>query len=208
MNLRNPEQMKNYSSILPFLFSFVVLFVSCGPRAFTKGGYDDPNKVILLDDKFNENDMQLISNQLVESLSNYGKIKGSTQRPVVMVGRVRNRTAEHIDVKSLTDKIRTSLIKSGHFRFSDKEARDELAEEYEYQGGKFVDKKTAKGAGKQTGVDFLITGDIASNVQEVGADKVVYYKVTLNLIDLQTNIIEWSDDREVRKRYKKHSVDS
>jgi len=197
--------MKKHIFILPFLLSFVVLFVSCGPRAFTKGAYDDPNKVILLDDKFNENDMQLISNQLVDSLSNYGKIK-SGSRPVVMVGRVRNRTSEHVDVKSLTDKIRTALIKSGHFRFSDKEARDELAEEYEYQGGKFVDKKSAKGAGKQTGVDFLITGDIASNIQEVGADKVIYYKVTLNLIDLETNIIEWSDDREVRKRYKKRSI--
>ncbi len=195
-----------YFFIVPCVLSFVVLFVSCGPRAFTKGGYDDPNKVILLDDKFNENDMQLISNQLVESLSGFATIKNATTRPVVMVGRVRNRTSEHIDVKSLTDKIRTSLIKSGKFRFSDKDARDELAEEYDYQQGKFVDKSTAKGPGKQTGIDYLITGDIASNIQEVGSDKVIYYKVTLNLIDLETNIIEWSDDREVRKRYKKKSI--
>ena len=178
----------------------------CGPKAFTKGGYDDPNKVILLDDKFGENDMQLISNQLVDSLAKSEKIAKLAQSPVVMVGRVRNRTSEHIDVKSITDKIRTALIKSGKFRFADKEAREELAEEYEYQGGKFVDKKTAKGAGKQIGVDFLITGDVASNVQEVGNDKVVYYKTTLNLINLETNIIEWSDEKEIRKRYRKQSI--
>jgi uncharacterized protein (TIGR02722 family) len=178
----------------------------CGPKAFTKGGYDDPNKVILLDDKFNENDMQLISNQLVDSLIKFDKIQNAATKPVIMVGRVRNRTSEHIDVKSLTDKIRTALIKSQKFRFSDKEARDELAEEYEYHAGKFVDQKTAKSAGKQVGVDFLITGDIASNVQEVGNDKVVYYKVTLNLNNLETNIIEWSDDKEVRKRYRKQSI--
>ena len=179
---------------------------ACGPKAFTKGGYDDPNRVILLDDKFNENDMQLISNQLVESLTQFGKIQNAAKPPVVMVGRVRNHTSEHIDVKSLTDKIRTALIKSGKFRFSDKEARDELAEEYEYEGGKFVDKKTGKAPGKQIGVDYLITGDLASNVQEVGNDKVVYYKVTLNLNNLSTNIIEWSDDKEVRKRYRKQSI--
>lgn len=179
---------------------------SCGPKAFTDGGYDDPNKVILLDDKFNENDMQLMSNQLVDSLVKFGKIQNATQPPVVMVGRVRNHTSEHIDVKSLTDKIRTAVIKTGKFQFSDKEARDEIAEEYEYQGGKFVDKKSAKGAGKQVGVDYLITGDLASNVQEVGNDKVVYYKVTMNLINLEKNIIEWSDDKEVRKRYKKQNV--
>jgi uncharacterized protein (TIGR02722 family) len=183
------------------------LFLSaCGPKAFTKGGYDDPNKVILLDDKFNENDMQLISNQLVDSLVKFDKIASAAKPPTVMVGRVRNRTSEHIDVKSLTDKIRTALIKSQKFRFSDKEARDELAEEYEYNSGKYVDKKSAKAAGKQVGADFLITGDIASNVQEVGDDKVVYYKVTLNLNNLETNIIEWSDDKEVRKRYRKQSI--
>jgi uncharacterized protein (TIGR02722 family) len=196
------------NSILSSLIvlTLCVLISACGPKAFTKGGYDDPNKVILLDDKFNENDMQLISNQLVDSLTKFDKISNAAQRPVVMVGQVRNRTSEHIDVKSLTDKIRTALIKSGKFRFSDKEARNELAEEYEYNAGKFVDKKSGKGAGKQTGVDYLITGDIASNIQEVGDDKIVYYKVTLNLNNLETNIIEWADDREVRKRYRKHSI--
>lgn len=196
------------SKVPSLIFLLAALFVGsgCGPKAFTDGGYDDPNKVILLDDKFNENDMQLISNQLVDSLTKFNKIEKASQPPVVMVGRVRNHTSEHIDVKSLTDKIRTAVIKSGRFRFADKEARDEISEEYEYQQGKFVDKKTAKGPGKQAGVEYLITGDIASNVQEVGNNKVVYYKVTMNLINLESNIIEWSEDKEVRKRYKKQSV--
>ena len=174
---------KNFILLAVLGFCFFGL-QACGPKAFTKGDYDDPNKVILLDDKFNENDMQLISNQLVGSLVEFGKIKNAAQPPVVMVGKVRNRTSEHIDVKSLTDKIRTAVIKSGKFRFSDKDVRDEVAEEYEYQGGKNVRKDTAKTPGKQIGVDYLITGDVASNVQEVGNDKVVYYKVTMNLINL------------------------
>lgn len=199
--------MRIQKSLLAVVLSVLGLVqVGCGPKAFTKGGYDDPNKVILLDDKFNENDMQLISNQLIDSLITFSKVQNATKPPVAMVGRVRNRTSEHIDVKSLTDKIRTSVIKSGKFQFADKEARDEIAEEYEYQSGKFVDKKTAKGAGKQVGVDYLITGDVASNVQEVGNDKVVFYKVTLNLVNLSTNIIEWSDDKEIRKRYRKQSI--
>src|SRR5882724_2808870 len=102
------------NSILLFVLVLVLgfQFSACGPKAFTKGGYDDPNKVILLDDKFNENDMQLISNQLVDSLVKFDKIQKATSLPVVMVGTVRNHTSEHIDVKSLTDKIRTALIKS------------------------------------------------------------------------------------------------
>jgi len=191
----------------PFILIVGLVFLSaCGPKAFTKGQYDDPNKVILLDDKFNENDMQLVSNQLVGSLVEFGKIKDASQPPLVMVGNVRNRTSEHIDVKMITDKIRTEVMKSGKFRFSDKAARDEVAEEYDYQSGGLVDQSTAVKKGRQVGVQYLITGDISSNVQEVGNDKVVYYQVTLNLIDLQSNIMEWSDRKEIRKRYRKQSV--
>lgn len=199
--------MKNLTKFgILFVFVSLLGLSACGPRAFTKGQYDDPNKVILLDDKFNENDMQLVSNQLVKSLEEYGKIKSASQPPIVMVGTVRNRTSEHIDVKALTDKIRTELIKSGRFRFSDKSARDEVAEEYEYQSGGFVDQKTAQKKGRQVGVQYLITGDVASNVQEVGKDKIVFYIVTMNLINVESNLIEWSDNKEIRKRYKKQSV--
>lgn len=196
--------------------SFAPLFVlftlsltglqSCGPKAFTKGQYADPENVILLDDKFNENDMQLIAKTLVESLTEFERVKNFEGRPVVMLTKVGNRTSEHIDVKMLTDKIRTALIKSGRFRFSDKATRDELKEEYDYQSSEYVDAKTAAKKGRQLGVDFIINGDIGSNIQQVGRDKVVYYKVTLNLVDVETNIIEWSDEREVRKIYKKRTI--
>lgn len=198
--------MKKIPFFIPFVLVVAFMQTGCGPKAFTEGAYDDPNKVILLDDKFNENDMQLVANQLVNSVSQYVSQKNLSPSPVVMVGRVRNHTAEHIDVKSLTDKIRVALIQSGKFKFSDKEVREELAEEYEYEGSGAVEKKTAKEKGGQIGVDYLLTGDIASNVQEVGNDKVVYYKVTLNLNNLVTNIIEWSDNKEVRKIYRKKSV--
>src|SRR5690606_18993089 len=97
----------------------------------------------------------------------------------------------------LTDKIRTALIKTGRFTFSDKASREELQEEYEYQSGGNVDKSTAAKRGRQKGVDFIINGSMGSRVQEVGKDKVVYYKLTLNLIDVETNLINWSDEREV-----------
>ncbi len=199
--------MKAYLSVSIVSLLFLAFLTNgCGPRAFTKGQYDDPNKVILLDDKFGENDMQLVANQLVSSLVEYGEVKNATQPPIVMVGTVRNRTSEHIDVKSLTDKIRTALIKSGKFRFSDKTSRDEVAEEYEYQSGGLVDQKSAVRKGKQAGVQYLITGDIGSNIQEVGKDKMIFYIVTMNLTDLESNLIEWSDNKEIRKRYKKRST--
>lgn len=191
--------------------SFLVIFMSltlhaCGPKAFTKGQYSDPEEVILLDDKFNENDMQLMANTMVNSLIEYEQIKNSSDRPIIMVGKVRNRTSEHVDMKALTDKIRTALIRSGKFQFSDKDAREELAEEYEYQNSGFVNSETAKSRGNQASVDFIITGDLSSNVQQVGKDKVVYYKLNVNLVDVEKNIITWADEREVRKKYRKRNI--
>jgi len=194
--------------LLPILFLAAITLVTsaCGPKAFTKGEYNDPNEVNLLDDKFNENDMQLLSNSLADQVIKSDEVRDLKAKPLIMVGRVNNRTSEHIDMKMLTDRMRTALIKTNKFRFSDKEARDELSEEYEYQAGGNVDQKTAVKRGNQLGVEYIITGELGSNIQQVGKDKLVFYRLNMNLINVKTNVIEWSGDREIRKKYRKRNV--
>jgi uncharacterized protein (TIGR02722 family) len=185
----------------------LVLTVGCaGPRAFTRGAYEDPQTIALLDDRFNENDMQLIAKTMVNSLSASPRVAGSAGAPAVLVGKMRNRTTEHIDLQSLSDKIRTALIQSGKFQFVDVVNRPDIAEEYEYQQSGYVDPKQAKGPGSQTGADFLLTGALTSNIQEVGKDKLVYYKATFQLTNLLTSEIVWTEEKEIRKAYQKRSI--
>ena len=185
----------------------IMLTAGCaGPRAFTKGTYEDPKTVALLDDRFSENDMQLIAKKMVSSLETSNRVVGQASTPVVMVGKMRNRTSEHIDMKMLSDKVRTSLLNSGKFRFADVENRRDIAEEYEYQQSGYVDPNQAKAPGSQTGAEFLLTGTLTSNVQQVGKDKLVYYKATFQLTDLLTSEIIWTDEKEIRKAYKKRSI--
>ena len=190
---------------------FIVLFmsltvISCaGPRAFTKGTYEDPETIALLDDRFNENDMQLIAKKMVSSLVASQAIEGQTT-PAVMVGKMRNRTAEHIDMNALSDKIRTSLLQSGRFRFVDALNRRAIAREYEYQNSGYVDPAQAHGPGSQTAADLVLTGTLSSNIQEVGKEKLVYYKATFQLTDLGSSEIIWTDEKEIRKAYKKRSI--
>jgi penicillin-binding protein activator len=180
-----------------------------GGRAFTRGQYDDPNAIEMLSDKFNENDLQLIAKKMVGSLvaspimAQYGQ---QQTRPVVAVGKFKNSTSEHIDLKSLSDKITVELMKTARFAFVDKGARTEIAEEYEYQGSGYVNPNQAKGPGQQASVDFLLTGEISSIVQEVGADKSVYYKMTTKLNNVKTGTIDWLDDKELRKKFEKQGV--
>ena len=180
--------------------------VSCaGPRAFTKGTYEDPNTIALLDDRFSENDMQLIAKKMIQSMAD-SDVVGSNGAPVVMVGKMRNRTSEHIDMTMLSDKVRTQLIQSGRFRFADVQNRRDIAEEYEYQQSGYVDPDQAKGPGSQTGAEYLLTGTLTANVQQVGRNKSVYYKANFQLTNLLTSEIAWTDEKEIRKAYKKRHI--
>jgi penicillin-binding protein activator len=186
----------------------ITIFSSCSTnRAFTKGEYTDPERVILLDDKFNESDMKILADALAKSLEEHPIVASKTKAPVFFVERVINSTSEHIDMDSLTDKIKTALIKTGKVAFHDKQQRSVLSEEYDYQtkSGN-VEKSTAKQKGSQVGSDYVMSGNFSSIIQEVGNKKVVYYKLNLKATDIKTGLISWSDEKEIKKLYKKRSV--
>ena len=188
------------------LFIITILSIGCtGPRAFTKGTYEDPNTIALLGDRFNENDMQLIAKKMVNSLAASAPVQNA-KTLAVMVGKMRNRTTEHIDLSALSDKIRTSLIQSRKFRFVDRQNRRDIAREYEYQRSGYVDPAQANRPGQQTAANFVLTGTVTSNIQEVGREKLVYYKATFHLTNLLSSEIVWTDEKEIRKAYKKRSI--
>lgn len=191
-----------------FILGFLSLgLIGCGSRQFTQGKYDDLSEERLLDDKFNETDMKQIAETMIQSLTESAVIKEAKKAPVVLVTLVKNRTEEHIDMKSMTDKMKVALIKSGRFKFTEKENREEMASETEYQGQSgYVDPATARKKGKQIGAQYFLTGELSDRVQEVGSKKYVYYKATFNLVNIESGILEWADEKEIRKYYTKKSV--
>ncbi|MFP5518275.1 MAG: penicillin-binding protein activator LpoB [Bdellovibrionia bacterium] len=180
--------------------------VSCGPKAFVKGQYDDVERENLMNDQFSETDMQKIVADMVKSMTQHPTIQNAKNPPIVMVTGMQNKTSEHIDTQSIMDMVRVELMKTGKVGFIDKEAREDIKAEYDYQGSGIVDESTKKGPGGQVGADLIINGRIDSIVQEVGKDKTVYYKVTLNLTNLKTSVIMWSDHKQIRKAFKKKAV--
>jgi uncharacterized protein (TIGR02722 family) len=189
-----------------FLVAFLMMMAGCGPKVFTKGEYDDPTRVELLDDKFNEADMQQMADTVIKSVVSCSYVANAKKPPVVQVEKIANRTQEHIDMASMTDKIRTTLIKSGKIRFVNKEERGTLEEEYDYHSKGNVSGPTAKKRGNQIGADYILSGAMATNIQEVGSDKFIYYKLTVNLTNLETSTIDCTEEREIRKKYRKRSI--
>ncbi|HEX7675599.1 MAG TPA: penicillin-binding protein activator LpoB [Bdellovibrio sp.] len=179
---------------------------ACGPQAFVKGQYDDVDRENNLNDQWSETDMQKAVHDLVASALNSPSLSQAKKMPVVMVTNLQNKTSEHIDTQSIMDMVRVELMKSGRVGFIDKEAREDISSEYDYQNSGKVSKETAKGPGGQIGADYIINGRLDSIVQEVGKDKSVYYKLTLNLTNLKTSMISWSDQKQIRKTYKKKTI--
>ena len=188
------------------LIAISFLFVGCGPKAFVKGKYDDPEKENLMNDQWSETDMQTVVKAMVNSMVNHPAISNAKAPPVVMVTNLQNKTSEYIDTQSIMDMVRVELSKTGRVQFIDKEARQDISNEYDYQGSGMVNEETKKGPGGQIGADFIVNGRLDSITQEVGKDKTVYYKVTLNLTNLKTSVITWTDDKQIRKAFRKRSV--
>lgn len=191
---------------LIFVSVLGLLATSCGPKAFVKGNYDDVNKENLMNDSWSETDMQKAVADLVASAVQHPMLKSPKGLPIVMVTGLQNKTSEHIDTQNIMDMVRVELMNSGKVGFIDKEARQDMADEYNYQNSGMVSEETKKGPGGQTGADFIMNGRLDSIVQEVGKDKSVYYKLTLNMTNLKTGIIGWSNYKQIRKTFRKKSI--
>lgn len=185
----------------------VAVTSGCGSRQFTKGQYDENvEDVNLLNDKWSESDMQAAVRDLVASATAHPAISAAKRPPIVMVTRLQNKTSEHVDTQSITDMFQVELMKSGKVTFVDKSAREDIAEEYDYQDSGMVERESQKKKGGQVGADFIMNGRLDSIVQEVGKDKTVYYKLTMNLTNLKTGLIQWTDHKQLRKQFKKKRV--
>jgi uncharacterized protein (TIGR02722 family) len=182
-----------------FFLAIVVLAVSLGACS-TKVKYGDPTAVETLTVDFGSTDLQAIAEKMVRSLLSSPAIQEGN-RPVLQVATVKNKTKEHIDTKAITDKIRTTLINSGKVEFTAAEIREDVLAELEYQRESgYVDPETRKPVGKQVGADFLLAGEISSINKQKGDTRDTYFKITLNLVDIETGLISWADEKEIRKR--------
>jgi len=189
--------MKKYLPLL--IVPLMMGLTHCG-RQYAKGEYVDPNMVVLRSDKFVEADLQQIAKRLADSLTASAAASGN---PTAILSAMTNETDEHIDMNALTDKIQVLLAKSGTLRLVNAKMRPAVAEEYNYEASGFVDPATAKKKGKQLGAQYLISGRIASIKQPVGRQEYVYYKAMLEMTDITTNIIAWTDDVEIKKHFRK-----
>lgn len=176
-------------------------FTSCSSsyKVFTNGQYENATEPSLLDDKFNEADIQSISSKMINSLALCSK---NTKHKTVALGEIANKTNEHMDLDMILHRIKGDLIKNNNFYFIDKHNRVAINEEVDYQNqsGKVL-SSTVNDYKGQIGANYLLTGSIHSNVQQVNDNKQVYYYISLHLVNLQTSMIDCVEEKEIKKSF-------
>lgn len=87
---------------------------------------------------------------------------------------------------------------------ADANQREELrAEKYDQAENAY---ETAKSIGNETAADFMLQGTVSTIVDTVGRQQVRTYQVDMQLIDLETNRIIWSEQNNDIKKYIKKSA--
>lgn len=161
--------------------------------------YGDATSSKPISTSFGSSDLQQIAAAMVDSMLADEVLQDISQSgpPLLIVDKVKNKTMQHIDTESVTDSIRTKLIRSRKFSFQDRTTEAALQEELAYQQAAAKDPIAA---GQQDAPRYMLTSNLTEIEQEQGRLKDVYYKFTMSLRDLQSGRLIWADEKEIRKQ--------
>jgi penicillin-binding protein activator len=200
--------MKTYTALPCVLFSLLLL-TGCGTKSpeVTSGHvqYGDSQAVETVTNEFGSTDLQTIAESMSRSLLQSRPVAQSPKPPLVTVADVKNKTGEYIDTKAITDSIKTQLLKSGAVEFAvDIDNMQSQTDELIRQNQTGLYKKSsAKKLGKMEGAEYRIEGSISSIVKKTSSIKDVFYKFTLTLVNIETGVLAWMDEKEIRKTSKR-----
>jgi hypothetical protein len=181
------------------LLSFFVMLASCSVSTRTVS----PEEELTYDETYTFADKKKIVKALVGSLSTKPPIGSATDRPIIIVYGVANRTSEHISTSAITDEICKEILATGKARFVNKEQRENIISETDYQQSGRVANETKMKLARQLGAKYMLTGTLRSIEKEEGKQarltkkSYIYYSLNLELTDIETSLIEWADSVEL-----------
>ncbi len=190
-----------------FVVSFLIFsLVGCAKKVRRV----EPDEVIDLSGSWNDTDSRLVSEEMTRDCLNHPWIILYTTKygepPVVIVGGIRNKSHEHIATGTFIKDIERVFVNSGKVQvIAGASERLEVRAEREEQQ-EWASEETAKMMREETGADYMMIGSIDSIVDQEGKQKVVYYQVNLELIDLETNLKVWIGQKEIKKLIERASA--
>ena len=183
------------------ILSSVFVISGCGATKTTR---HDADEVIDVGDKWNDTDSRLVAEEMITDslkrpwLKKFLR-KNSDKLPVIIIGRIRNRSHEHINIKTFIKNIERALLNSGEVEFVAGKGERSQSRRERLDQQSHASEQTAKEVGEETGADYILVGSLNSIINKSGGKSLKFYQVNLELINIQTNRKVWIGEKKIKK---------
>ncbi|MCF7859743.1 MAG: penicillin-binding protein activator LpoB [Candidatus Cloacimonetes bacterium] len=190
-----------------FGYLILILLVGCGSS--TTIGRLDTKQTTDVSGRWNDSDSRLVAEAMVKDLINKNWLRDyeleKNKKPVVIVGRIRNLSSEHIAMNTFVNDMARELINGGKVVFvADKEERKEIRNERMEQQS-YSSVETTKELAEETGADFILQGSLTSITDAIEGQATKYYQVDLELINIGNNQKVWIGSHKIKKMVERSS---
>ncbi|MDR1662088.1 MAG: penicillin-binding protein activator LpoB [Azoarcus sp.] len=163
--------------------------------------YGDAKAVETVTTDLGSTDIQTTSEKMTQSLLQTPLLQDIVRkRGLLMASPVENKTSEYFDTKLITDAVLAQLQKNGvRYVIAGDEMQNQVDElRRQNQSGLYKKSSVAK-VGNMQGAQYRLDGSVSSITKRGAGLKDVYYKINMRLIEIESGIVEWSDEKEIRK---------
>ncbi|WP_138430900.1 penicillin-binding protein activator LpoB [Fodinibius saliphilus] len=185
---------------------FTLFAISCSTSS--KVTRVDSDTQTDLSGKWNDTDARRVADKMTTNILSAGWMQNAGDQPVLIVGNINNNTMEHIQTDIFIKEIEKIIVNSPKVSMvADADQRKQIREERmdQQQHATF---ESAASLAKELGADYMLVGNIDANVDQSmdGTKAAKFYKVTLELIDVEKNQKVWIEDKEIKKLVQRDKV--
>ncbi len=189
--------MRNKNLVIAYSI-LILIFFGCSSVQKTEEEQTVPPATKLA--VWESNDAQSLSDSLISlAFMNNWKNKFTKKRkPIVVVGRIEDKSAENIDVSLIAKDIERSLINSGEVSFiADKQKREAIRTNRKNSSDFSKDK--FKKYLKSLKSDFFIEGNISSIIDSSFTPVHKKYTLDLEILNTKNASVVWNGSRSITK---------
>jgi uncharacterized protein (TIGR02722 family) len=185
----------------------LLLLSSCAsaPSGSTGVQRVDANTQIDLSGYWNDTDVKIVCEALINDCLQSPRVGQAIKAmggktPMVLVGRFKNDSSEHIDTSIITSTMETAIFNSGKMDFvAGGSTRDDLRAERQDQQSN-ASEATAARLANETGANFMLFGSVKTIIDKAGNQTVRTYFVNAEMTNVETNQRMWmATNNEIKK---------
>ena len=191
--------MTRHILIITALFTAGLLLPGCGGGKVSR---IDSDEAVDLSGEWNDTDSRLVAEEMIRDCMGRPWTEAyasAAKKPTIIVGTVRIKSHEHINVETFVNDMQRELINSGRVTFvASKTERNDLREEKMDQET-YASEASKKRLGEEVGADLMLIGSINTIEDAIEGKRIMYYQTDLELIKVESNEKLWIGTKKIKK---------